>query len=128
MFVTNYTSSSSNGVNIWFIICLIISFVGGIVAYILFAKSKNKFNGFLKWLHDFLNFKVLVVEDIIKITYIILASFFTLFSFGLIGQNILAFFTMLIFGNLALRIVYEMSILLIKICQNTTEINSKLKK
>lgn len=130
MWVTNVSSSStgSDGLGIWLIISLIIAVIGGIVAYILFAKSKNNFTGFLGWLHKFINFKVLVVEDIIKITYIILASFLTLASFGFIAVNILSFFGMLILGNLVLRITYEMSILLIKICQNTSEINSKLKK
>ena len=129
MFGVKYatTSSSSNGVGIWLIISLIIAFIGGIVAYILFAKRKNTFTGFLGWLHKFINFRVLIVEDLIKITYIILALFFTLFSFGLIGSSIGGFFALLIGGNLALRIGYEMSILLIKICQNTSEINGKLK-
>ena len=129
MFVTSYSSSSSaDGLGIWIIISLVIAFIGGIVAYILFAKSNKHFSGFLGWLHKFLNFKVLVVEDIIKITYIILASFLTLASFGFIGSSILGFFGMLIIGNLVLRITYEMSILLIKICQNTSEINNKMNK
>lgn len=129
MFVTNYSyGESSNGLGIWLIISLVIAFIGGIVAYILFAKSKKEFNGFLGWLHKFVNFKTLILEDILKITYIILAAYITLASFGFIGSNVGVFFGMLIGGNIGLRIIYEMSILLIKICQNTSEINSKLKK
>lgn len=129
MFVTSYShNNAADGLGIWLIIALILAFIGGIVAYILFAKSKNHFTGFLGWLHKFVNFKVLVVEDIIKITYMILAIFLTLASFGFIAVNVLTFFGMLIIGNLVLRITYEMSILIIKICQNTSEINSKLKK
>ena len=119
-------SSSSNGAAVWGIISIIVAFIGGIVAYILFVKKKNTFIGFLGWLHKFLNFKVLIVEDIIKITYIIFAAFLTLVSFALIAESVLLFFGVLIFGNLFLRITYEMSILVIKICQNTSEINNKL--
>ena len=121
-------SSSLNGIATWMIISSILAIAGGIVAYILFVKKKNTFIGFTGWLHKFLNFKALVVEDVIKLTYIILAAFLTLFSFALIGVSVLSFFGVLIFGNLILRISYELFILLIKICQNTSDINMKLKK
>ena len=69
-----------------------------------------------------------MLEDILKVSYLIIAIFITLFSFGLIGTSVVSFLATLIGGNLILRISYELSILLIKICQNTSEINSKLKK
>lgn len=122
------TVSAGTNVEIWFAIAFIIAIIGGVIAYALFVKGSDKRAGFLGWLHKFLNFKVLVVEDVIKITYIILAIFITLGSFGLIATNIISFFLVLILGNLLLRITYEISILLVKICQNTTEINNKLKK
>ena len=121
-------SSSLNGIATWMVISIIIAIAGGIVAYILFVKRKNTFIGFVGWLHKFLNFKALVIEDVIKLSYIILAIFMTLFSFALIGVSVASFFGLLILGNLILRVVYELSILLIKICQNTSEINMKLKK
>ena len=129
MFLSSSANSDmSNGAAIWIIVSMVLAFIGGIVAYILFVKKRNTFIGFLGWLHKFLNFRVLIIEDIIKILYIIIAIFITLASFALIGANVLLFFSLLIFGNLGLRILYEMSILIIKICQNTSEINSKLHK
>ena len=121
--------SSVNGVLIWTIISMVIAIGGGIALYIIFLKNdKKKFTGFLAKLKDFLNFKILLLEDILKISYLIIAIFITLYSFGLIGTSVVMFLATLIGGNLVLRISYELSILLIKICQNTSEINSKLKK
>lgn len=123
------SSRSVNGVLIWTIISIIVAIGGGIALYIIFLKNdKKKYTGFLEKLKDFLNFKVLLLEDILKISYLIIAIFITLYSFGLIGTSVILFLTTLIGGNLVLRISYELSILLIKICQNTSEINSKLKK
>ena len=123
------TSSSVTGVLIWTIISVIVAIGGGIALYLIFLKNdKKKYTGFLAKLKDFLNFKVLLLEDILKISYLIIAIFITLFSFGLIGTSVISFLVTLTGGTLALRISYELSILLIKICQNTSEINSKLKK
>lgn len=121
------TTNTINGVVIWTIIAAVIAVIGGITLYFVFLKSKNKFTGFLAKLQDFLNFKSLVLEDILKITYLILTIFITLNSFGLIAVNVGTFFFTLIVGNLGLRIGYELSILIIKICRNTSDINKKLK-
>ena len=122
------TPSGATGFLIWTIISVVIAIGGGIALYFVFLKNDKKQTGFLEKLKDFLNFKVLLLEDILKISYLIFAIFITLYSFGLIGTSVVSFLVTLIGGNLALRISYELSILLIKICQNTSEINSKIKK
>ena len=113
---------------IWTIISIILSLGAGITFYIIFLRSNKKFKGFLKVMHDFFTFKTLLLEEILKISYMILAFFLTIVSIAFIYPNPLIFFGILIFGNATLRIVYELSILMIKICKNTTEINEKLKK
>ena len=124
---TSY-NNGSNGLMIWAIVSLVIAVIGAFVAYFIFLIQKEeKFKGFLGWLHKFLNFKTLFIDTILKITYMILAIYITLYSLGLIAVNIGLFFLTLIGGNIILRITYEMSMLLIKICQNTSEINRKLK-
>ena len=123
-----YSYNSFNGFLIWTIISIVIAIGGGIALYITFLRSDKKFTGFIAKLKDFLNFKTLLLEDILKISYLILAIFITLYSFGLIGTSVIAFLVTLIIGNLVLRISYELSMLLIKICRNTTEINDKIKK
>ena len=66
------SNNSINGVVVWTIISAVIAIIGGITLYFVYLKSKNKFTGFLAKLQDFLNFKSLFIEDILKITYLVL--------------------------------------------------------
>lgn len=124
-----YTPTSSlAGSMVWTIVSVILAIIGGILVYVLFVQKKDKLNNkFLVWLKDFLSFKNLLLETILKVTYIILAIFITLSSFNMIGINFFAFLLYLIIGNVVLRIIYEGSIMLLMIWKNTSEINKKLK-
>lgn len=115
---------------IWTIIAAILAVVGGIVLYFTFLSKKNegKFTGFLGWMYDFLTFKKMMIENLLKILYLIAALFITLGSFALISTSFLAFLMMLIFGNVAARVVYELLLVTLVICRNTTDINKKLNK
>lgn len=121
-------ANSIEGAFIWTIISAVLAIGGGITLYFLFLKSNKKFHNFLDKVRDFFNFKSLLLEELLKITYLILTIFITLSSFSLIAVNFVSFLCTLIFGNIVLRITYELSILLIKICKNTSDINDKLKK
>ena len=120
---------ASAGSSAWGIIALVLAVVGGFVTYFVFlpAQNEKKFTGFTKWLYDFLSFKTLSLEAILKVCYLILAIFTTLSAFGFIGTSALLFFGTLIVGNLVLRIVFEASLMLIMIYRNTKEINEKTK-
>lgn len=112
-----YTPNSSlAGSMVWTIVSVILAIIGGILVYVLFVQKKDKLNNkFLVWLKDFLSFKNLLLETILKVTYIILAIFITLSSFNMIGINFFAFLLYLIIGNVVLRIIYEGSIMLLMI-------------
>lgn len=112
----------------WLIISGVIAFLGGIIVYLLFISKNNKgkYKGFLAWLHDFLNFKTFFVETLLKILYAMCAIFVTLGSFSFIRTSIGAFFGILIFGNLAVRIIFELILMMITIASNVSEINNKL--
>ncbi|MBR3353323.1 hypothetical protein IKG49_01905 [Candidatus Saccharibacteria bacterium] len=136
---SDYTSSMYNtaaGVGIWGIIALILAIVGGILVYFLFVKSKTEPKGkFAKWLKDFLAFKIMWIEPILKVVYYIATIFVILFSFtflGTIGVSggfaILAFFSCLILGPVAVRIAYEMTMMFIMIWRNTRDIAENTKK
>ena len=134
--LTNSSSSLTRAANsadtlgVWMIISLVVAVVGGIALYFTFLSKKNdgKFNGFLGWLYDTLTFRNMVVEMLLKIFYLVLAIFITLYSLGLIAVNILLCLGFLIFGNLFVRIAYELVLISIINCRNTTEINKKLNK
>ena len=138
----NSSSSSSSrygsvadtaaGVGIWLIIACILSIIGGILVYFLFVKSKNEPKGkFTKWLKDFLSFKVMWIEPILKVVYYIATIFVMLFSFTYLaagGTGILLFFLTLILGPVLVRIFYEMTMMFIMIWHNTQEIADNTKK
>ena len=77
-------------------------------------------------MYDFLTFKKMLIENLLKILYLICTIFVTLFSFAAIGQSFLMFLAILVLGNLSVRIIYEFSLIMLVICRNTTEIDSKL--
>ena len=115
---------------IWTIVSVILAIIGGIVLYFTFLSKKNegKFTVFLGWLYDFLTFKKMMIENVLKILYIIVALFVTLSSFGLISISFLAFLLTLVIGNVLTRVIYELLLVKLVICKNTTEINKKLNK
>ena len=117
------------------IVCGILALVGGIALYFTFLSPKNekKFPGFLGWLYDFLSFKKLLVETILKIVYLITAGFITLYSLAVLfvgggnfGENFFAFLMTLVIGNVIARVAYEFSLLFVLICRNVSDINKKL--
>lgn len=134
MFGNNYYSygsysSSSSGVMIWMIISAVLAVIGGIALYFtVFTKAnENKFTRFMKLLYDFVTFKKMILESLLRVLYLIIAIYLTLSSFALISTSFISFLCMLVIGNLMARITFEFLLVLLTICKNTTEINSKMK-
>ena len=117
------------GTAIWTIIALILAVIGGVLVYFLFVKAKEEPKGkFLKWLKDFLAFKIMWIESILKVIYYIATIFIILFSFGLIGTSFLAFIMVLIMGPIAIRLAYELTMMFIMVWKNTQIIAENTKK
>ena len=132
---SSYYSSAADtaaGVGIWLIIASILSIIGGILVYFLFVKSKTEPKGkFVKWLKDFLSFKVMWIEPILKVVYYIATIFVILFSFTYLvagGTGILLFFLTHSRGPVLVRIFYEMTMMFIMIWRNTKDISDNTKK
>lgn len=112
----------------WSIIATLLAIAGGFLVYFMFIKQDKKLpNKFLVWLKDFADFKNMLIEPILKITYLILAIYITLNSFSLISISFISFILTLVLGNIILRIIYESALILIMIWKNTSEINKKMK-
>ncbi|MBR2741517.1 hypothetical protein IKD98_02070 [Candidatus Saccharibacteria bacterium] len=141
---SSYGSSSSvasltgtaAGAGIWLIIAAILAVIGGILVYFLFVRSKNEPKGkFGKWLKDFLAFKVMWIEPILKVVYYIATIFVILYSFTYFGMfNIMGGMALLmwlltiILGPIIVRILYEMTMMFIMIWHNTRDIAENTKK
>lgn len=102
---------------------IMISVLGGLLLYFLFVAKKNTFSGFLAKVHDFFSFRMFFIEAIMKILYIISVIFVTLTALVLIPSGgimeCLAFF---LFGNLALRVGYELMMMFFNLVHDTAEI------
>ena len=127
---TSYsTGSSVADMGIWMIIAAIIALVGGILVYFLFVKSKNEPKGkFAKWLKDFLAFKIMWIESLLKIIYYIATIYVVLASFSMISFSFLSFLLMLILGPVLIRLAYEGLMMFIMIWRNTQDIANNTKK
>ena len=129
--ISNYggnSMASAEGAGIWMIISFVAALIGCFVVYFVFvAKKENPKQSFLAWLKSFLSFDKMLIEVIVKISYIFVAILITLGSFSIISVSFLSFLLTLVFGNLFARLVFEAMIMGIMIWKNTTEIKNKLK-
>ena len=116
-------------------VCLVLGVIGAVVLFFTFLSARNdgKFTGFLGWIYEFLNFRKLLLEAILRIIYMVLAVWLVLvgliyifMGFGNFGQNLLGGLAIAILGNVLLRISYEFVMLLVSICKNVSDINRKL--
>lgn len=128
----NVAVSAPEGFAIWTGIACILAVVGGILTYFLFVKSKNDPKSrFTKWLKDFLSFKIMWIEPILKCVYYIATIATILISFGFLGlgsYGILIFFLTLIFGPIFIRLMYEITMMFIMIWRNTRDIAENTSK
>lgn len=111
---------------------MIIALVGAILIYFLFVNSKTEVKGkFAKWLKDFLSFKIMWLEPILKMVYYFMTILVVLMSFEFLqlgGYGVLYFFIALIGGPIVVRVLYEMVMILIGIWRNTKDIADNTKK
>lgn len=127
----NYYNDSVNaiaGTVVWTIIALILAIIGGVLVYFLFIKGNLKLNPGLKKLRDVLDFRVMLIEPMLKILYLIGTIFIILFSFSFITVNFLTFILMLLLGPVLIRLLYEASLILVMIWKNTKIISDNTAK
>ena len=122
-------SSVNSGVTI-LIVAFVLAIIGAVLTFILFLNKENekKYTGFTKTLYNFLQFNTLCIDSILKFTYLFLAIFITILSFGAITSSFISFLIVLIGGNLMLRICYELTMVVILIHRNVRDINNNTKK
>ncbi len=119
--------SSMNVAGVWTLVSFILAICGALVLYFTFLNKNNdnKYPGFLGWLYDFLTFKTLTLETILKVAYLFVAIFITLASFELIGVNFLSFLVTLVLGNLIARVVFESGLLILLMYRQLVKIGNK---
>lgn len=114
---------------VWSILSVVIAIIGGILVYLLFIKKDVKTdNKFVKALKEALEFKVMFVETILKVLYLISTIYVILLSFSFIGTSFFVFLSMLLFGPIAIRLIFEQLLMFIMVWKNTSEIAKNTKK
>ena len=118
------------------IFLLILALGAAIAAFILIVPENKgrQFTGFMRVLHDILNFKQLLLEKILKFGYIFATVYFVLTrlfdSFEMFewdaGTGLLLMLSSLTLVPLLIRVVFEMSMMLILLVKNVIDINKKL--
>ena len=115
----------------------IIALIAAILVFIFVIQRKKSFKGrFANWIKEFLNFRSILVAGIIKILYVFLAVFLTIMSIILMFQGegdevlpmILTGLASLVFGNILLRVMLELTMALIVVWENTSDIRLLLVK
>lgn len=123
---------ASEGFTIWVGVATLLAVVGGILLYFLFVRNKTNPKGkFTKWLKDFLSFKIMWLEPILKCAYYIVTILVILVSFGFLsygGVGVLMFIITLILGPILVRLGYEFTMMFVMIWRNTRDIAENTKK
>ncbi|MCI5901169.1 MAG: zinc-ribbon domain-containing protein [Blautia sp.] len=127
-------SSGGAGMIVLGVIFSLLVVVGAIVLHFTFLSDKNegRYTGFLGWLYDFLTFRKLWIEGILRVLYLIcalmisLVAFVMLFKAGGFFEGIISFLSIFVLGNLIFRLLYELSLLSVLLCKNVISINKKL--
>ena len=118
------------------VLCFILALGAAIAAFILIVPENKgrQLTGFMRVLHDILNFKQLLLEKILKFCYIfatvyfvlaVLFSSFEMFEWDA-GTGLLLMLSSLTLVPLLIRVIFEMSMMLILLVKNVIDINKKL--
>ena len=115
----------------------ITSFIIACLVFVFLIQKKKAPRGrFMRWLREFLNFRSIMIAGIIKFLYVFLAVALTISSVIVMFQGrddtvlmmILIGLAMLIIGNIVLRITMEMTMAIISMWDNTSDIRGVLMK
>ena len=125
-----YQSTNVVDTGVWAIVSLLVALCAGIVLYFTFLNPKNAehYTGTTKKIYDFLSFKVMSLETILKICYLVVAIYITISSFSLISTSFIEFLLVLFLGNIVVRLIFEGSLLILMIHKELVEVNRKLSK
>lgn len=126
--INDTTTGIFTATEVWIIISCILAVIGGLALYVMYLSPKyeNNFKGDLLKIHKFFNFKITIIQPILKVLYLISAIAITLGAFAYIGSNFFKFLFILLAGNIGIRLTFELILMLITLTNNVNEINKKI--
>lgn len=124
--VPDYSSGAGGG-SLLAAICFVIAVFGGTALYFLRLSGRDENHGLKDRLHQFFTFKR--VEPLLKVTYLILAVFVTIFPAARLIEGrttIIRAALRMAFSNIAVRLVYELMLILVLVHKDTSKLPLKL--
>ena len=121
-----------------FLIGLIVALLLTILAFIFLLPEKRRahLGGFWRAVHDFLNFKYLIIEYLLRFVYVlttvscIIFGFIVMFAgnhFGMpLESAVLSGLAFVILGPIAIRFTYEFLMMAVLLINNVIQINRKI--
>lgn len=126
------TETVALGIGVAGLVSLVVALV---VFFAIVMKKKSPRGKFSKYLREFLNFRKVWVASILKFVYVFMALFLTLgcivmmfFGGNYAVQMILICLFTMVFGNIFLRVMFEMMMITIGLWENTRDIRGVLVK
>ena len=113
------------------------AFIIALLMFIFLVQKKKAPRGrFMRWLREFLNFRSIMIAGIIKFAYLFAALVLTGFGFLIMFSGdsdsmlamVLVGLAVIIFGNILLRITLEMTMIMIGLWENTSDMRAVLVK
>ena len=116
----NELTGKMNFVTNWMIVGTVAAIAAGILVFFLFTNKKDAVKGFAAKIKDFLSFKDMYIESLLKMFYVgsTVYIIFSAIATAVLG-DILSFFIQLCLGPVIIRLVYEFVMVIVKIWRNT---------
>lgn len=111
-------------------VAVLVAIILGVVLNFTFLKKENedKFTGWKKTVYNFFNFNKFYTEEILKLVYIMLTAAFVVIGIFMLFIDIATGLILLVLGNVAMRVAYELIMMFIILCRKTVSLDKKLDK
>ena len=100
------------------ILSVVLAFIGVVLLLTFFLNKKNitKLETWRLWIYDVLNFRLIYSDLILKVLYLFLTIFITVYGvINIFIANPILTITLTILVNLLLRVFYEIIIILVRV-------------
>jgi len=125
----NFWSALNQVGSVMPVIGMFVGLAAAIIIFFWFMSKKNegRFTGLPGWLYEFFQFRNYIVEVVLKFTYVIAACTLTgIGIFSIISLQLPMGLGFLLVGNLLIRIIYELLLMMIVTVRNVSQINKKM--
>ena len=113
-----------------FPIAVLAAVILGVIIFFTFLRkeNENKYRGWKKVVYDFFQFNKFYTEDIMKLLYLMLVAVVTVSGLFMLLMNFVTGLLLLVIGNVALRVSYELVMMFVILCRKSVTIDRKLDK